>query len=73
MLLANYVSVANASTAMDLIPHRTASEKRLHIVEQLVQTGPSDSSLGRWLIFIVEQDDYPHISLPVGNRVRLKK
>ena len=44
----------------------------MHVVEQLVWTGPSGSPLGRWLTFIVEQDDYPHISLLVGNRVRLK-
>lgn len=44
----------------------------MHVVEQLVQTGPSGSPLGRWLTFIVEQDDYPRISLLVENRVRLK-
>ena len=72
MLLANYVSAANASIAMSLIRHRTAPEKHLHIAEQLVRTGPSGSPLGQWLIFIVEQDDYPRISLLVGNRVCLK-
>lgn len=72
MLLANYVSAANASTAMGLIRHRTASKKRLHLVEQLARTGPSGSPLGRWLTFIVEQDDYPHIFLLVGNRVCLE-
>jgi len=72
MLLANYVSATNASTAMGFIRHRMTSEKRLHVVEQLVRTGLSGSPLGRWLTFIVEQDDYPHISLLVGNRVRLK-
>lgn len=72
MLLANYVSAANASTAMGLIRHRTASKKRLRLVEQLARTGPSGSPLGRWLTFIVEQDDYPHIFLLVGNRVCLK-
>lgn len=57
---------------MGLIRHKTASKKRLHLVEQLARTGPSGSPLGRWLTFIVEQDDYPHSFLLVGNRVCLK-